>query len=41
MLPDRMKLHIHRSLPEACSLCSGEQSGIVYHQALNVFHGGS
>jgi hypothetical protein len=33
-----MKLHVHRSLPIACSLCSTEDNKL-YHKKLNVFHG--
>ena len=37
-LPDRLKLHAHRSLPMACALCSTEDNKL-YHRKLNVFHG--
>jgi len=37
-LPDRLKLHAHRSLPMACVLCSTEDNKL-YHRKLNVFHG--
>ena len=37
-LPDRMKLHAHRSLPMSCPLCSTEENKL-YHRKLNVFHG--
>ena len=42
---DRLRLHAHRSLPMACSLCSGTEtsrSGVcpnLYHFSLQVFHG--
>ena len=44
VLQDRLKLHVHRSLPVACSLCSGTEvstSGCpnLYHYSLQVFHG--
>lgn len=45
VLQDRLRLHAHRSLPMACSLCSGTEtsrSGIcpnLYHFSLQVFHG--
>ena len=45
LLPDRLKLHAHRALPLACTLCSGREccsmSGRpnLYKGALDVFHG--
>lgn len=45
VLQDRLRLHAHRSLPMACSLCSGTEtsrSGVcpnLYHFSLQVFHG--
>jgi hypothetical protein len=44
LLPDRLRLHAHRSLPMACTLCSGTEvsrSGVcpnLYHFSLQVFH---
>lgn len=43
LLPDRLKLHVHRSLPMACSLCSGTDQSTsgcpnLYHHSLQVFH---
>jgi hypothetical protein len=43
LLPDRLKLHVHRSLPMACPLCSGtdvSRSGCpnLYHTSLQIFH---
>ncbi len=45
-LQDRLKLHVHRSLPIACPLCSGtdhSRSGCpnLYRASLQVFHGAS
>jgi len=44
LLPDRLKLHAHRALPLACTLCSGREccsmSGRpnLYKGSLDVFH---
>lgn len=41
LLPDRLKLHVHRALPLPCELCSkteGSASGNIYKCRLTVYH---
>lgn len=41
---DRLRLHVHRSLPVPCTLCSGRETSTsgcqnLYKHSLQVFHG--